>query len=60
MEITHQSVRDYVDARQCGDRATADRIKNEATSRFNTRTTDGSELARLMEASMTVPWGGRK
>jgi hypothetical protein len=58
VEITHQTVRDYADARKRGDRATADRIREEATARFNTRTTDGSELAQMVHVSMTVPFRG--
>jgi hypothetical protein len=59
MEITHQSVRDYAEARKRGDRETADRIRETATARFNTRTTDGTELAQMMHVSMTVPFRGK-
>ncbi|MGW0577731.1 hypothetical protein ACWD25_17555 [Streptomyces sp. NPDC002920] len=59
MEITHQSVRDYADARKRGDRPTADRVRQAAQDRFNTRTTDGSELAQMLHVSMTVPFGGQ-
>jgi hypothetical protein len=59
VEITHQTVRDYADARKRGDRTTADRIREEATARFNTRTTDGSELAEMVHVSMTVPFHGQ-
>lgn len=51
----HQTVRDYAAARQRGDTATSDRIRAEAIARYETRTTDGTELADLLDASMTVP-----
>lgn len=57
MQYTHQTVRDYVAAKKRGDRATTDRIVAEVAARFNTRTTDGSEAAELLEASMTVRFG---
>jgi hypothetical protein len=57
MQYRHQSVRDYVAAKKRGDRATTDRIVAEVTARFNTRTTDGSEIAELGEASMRVRFG---
>jgi hypothetical protein len=57
METRHQSVRDYIAARERGDRAETERLKNEAIARFNTRTTDGTELRDMTEASMTVPFG---
>ncbi|MFJ8538150.1 hypothetical protein [Streptomyces sp. NPDC093591] len=57
METEHQSVRDYIAARERGDRAETERLKNEAIARFNTRTTDGTELRDMTEASMTVPFG---
>ncbi|WP_458089444.1 hypothetical protein [Streptomyces malaysiensis] len=50
LEITHQSVRDYVAARKRGDSATAERIKNEVIARFESRTTDGAELVELGRA----------
>ncbi|MGW4493787.1 hypothetical protein [Streptomyces sp. NPDC004376] len=53
---THQTVRDYAAAREQGDRATSDRIKNDAIARFATRTTDGTELRDMTHASMTVPF----
>jgi hypothetical protein len=52
---THQSVADYIAARQAGDDATCRRIVAEVGARFATRTTDGSELAELYEANRTVP-----
>lgn len=54
---THQTVRDYVDAKKRGDRATTDRIVAEVKERFETRTTDGSEAAELFEATMAVRFG---
>ncbi|HEY9375234.1 hypothetical protein [Streptomyces sp.] len=59
MDTQHQSVRDYIAARKRGDRAETERLKNEAIARFNTRTTDGTELRDMTEASMTVPFGGQ-
>lgn len=58
MTSKHQSVNDYIAARQAGDNATCDRLVAEANARFNTRTTDGSELAEMAEVSMTVPFNG--
>ena len=57
LKITHQSVRDYIAAKKRGDRATTDRIIAEAKARFNTRKTDGSEMAELGQASMYVRFG---
>ncbi|WP_405883628.1 hypothetical protein OG747_36605 [Streptomyces sp. NBC_01384] len=57
LKITHQSVRDYIDAKKRGDRKTTDRIIAEASARFATRTTDGSEMAQLGHASMHVRFG---
>jgi hypothetical protein len=56
----HQSVRDYVAARQRGDNATCDRIVAEVRARYDTRTTDGTELGEMVEASMTVPFNGTR
>lgn len=49
-EPAHQSVRDYIAAKKRGDRATTDRIKNEIIARFESRTTDGTEIAELGRA----------
>jgi transposase len=57
LEITHQSVRDYIAAKKRGDRKTTDRIIAEASARFATRTTDGSEMAELYHATMHVRFG---
>jgi hypothetical protein len=57
MPYTHQSVRDYVAAKKRGDRATPDRILAEVQARFATRTTDGSEAAELLDATMAVRFG---
>lgn len=59
METKYQTVRDYIAARKRGDRATTDRIVKEVTDRYNTRTTDGSELGDLMEANQTIPFRGQ-
>lgn len=57
LQITHQSVRDYIAAKKRGDRATTDRIIREAGARFARRDTDGSEMAELGHASMHVRFG---
>lgn len=57
LNVTHQSVRDYIDAKKRGDQATADRIVREVGERFATRTTDGSEVAELGHATMHVGFG---
>ncbi len=57
MEYTHQTVKDYVAAKKRGDRAATDRIVAEVTARFDTRTTDGSEAAELLDATMSVRFG---
>lgn len=57
LKITHQSVRDYIAAKKRGDRKTTDRIIAEASARFATRQTDGSEMAELGHASMHVSLG---
>ncbi|WP_327223011.1 hypothetical protein OG229_02385 [Streptomyces platensis] len=53
----HQTVRDYIAAKKRGDTETTSRIVREVTARFDTRTTDGSEAAELLEATMTTPLG---
>lgn len=58
MTSQHQSVNDYIAARKAGDNATCDRLVAEVNARFATRTTDGSEIAEMAEASMTVPFNG--
>ncbi len=57
LEITHQSVHDYIAAKKRGDRKTTDRIVAEVQARFATRKTDGSEAAQLGHASMHVRFG---
>lgn len=57
METQHQSVRDYIAARERGDTKTTERIRQEVLRRFETRRTDGTEMRDLAEASMTVPLG---
>lgn len=56
----HQSVNEYVAAREVGDADRASEIAQEVAVRFATRTTDGSEAAEVMEASMTVPIGQKR
>lgn len=58
-EPTHQSVRDYIAAKQVGDTDTTSRILGEVQARFATRTTDGSEAAELLEATWSTPLGPR-
>jgi cobalamin biosynthesis protein CobD/CbiB len=60
LEITHQSVRDYIDAKKRGDRATTDRIRREVQARFARRDTDGTEMAQLGEAAANVTFGEGK
>ncbi|OMI34404.1 hypothetical protein [Streptomyces sparsogenes] len=50
LEITHQSVRDYIAAKKRGDEKTSGRIKDEVIARFETRITDGTELVELGRA----------
>jgi hypothetical protein len=57
MAYKHASVRDYVAAKKRGDTKTTDRIVREVTARFNTRTTDGTEAAELLNATMTTKLG---
>lgn len=57
MEPTHQSVRDYIAAKEAGDTVATQRIVAEVTAGFASRTTDGSEAAELFEATMTTPLG---
>lgn len=58
MASKHQSVNDYVAAKEAGDTQTTSRIVSEVAARFNTRTTDGSEAAELLTATMTTRPGG--
>ena len=51
----HESVDRYIAAREAGDDATCQRIVAEVNARFNTRTTDGTEITELMKASLAVP-----
>ncbi|WP_405558989.1 hypothetical protein OHV08_34045 [Streptomyces canus] len=57
MQYTHRTVQEYVAAKKRGDRTTTDRIVAEVTARFDTRTTDGSEAAELLDATMAVRFG---
>jgi hypothetical protein len=45
----------YRAARRAGDDATCQQIVAEVNARFNTRTTDGSELAALYRANRDTP-----
>lgn len=58
MAYQHASVREYVEAKRRGDTKTTDRIVREVGERFATRTTDGSEAAELLHATMHVQLGG--
>ncbi|MFE2324622.1 hypothetical protein ACFXD5_12005 [Streptomyces sp. NPDC059385] len=51
----HPSVQAYIAARNAGNGDAAARIVAEATARYSTRTTDGSELAELLDANLTTP-----
>ncbi|MFD8142474.1 hypothetical protein [Streptomyces sp. NPDC059708] len=51
----HESVERYIAARNAGNADAASRIVAEVTARFDTRTTDGSELAELLNANLTTP-----
>ncbi|MEU8886724.1 hypothetical protein [Streptomyces sp. NPDC048442] len=54
----HQSVTDYIAARQAGDAERCHQIVAEVRERFATRTTDGTEIAELYAANQTVPLAG--
>lgn len=58
-EATHQSVRDYIAAKEAGDTVTTSRIVREVGDRFDTRTTDGAEIAELGEAAWTTELGNQ-
>ncbi|MFD7645922.1 hypothetical protein ACFV4P_35415 [Kitasatospora sp. NPDC059795] len=51
----HQSVQDYIAARQAGDAARCSEIVAEVRARYDTRTTDGSELRDLLAANLDNP-----
>lgn len=59
-EPKHQSTRDYIAAKEAGDAETASRIVREVGERFATRTTDGTEAAELLEATMTTRLGQKR
>ena len=59
MTYQHASVREYVAAKRRGDVVTTSRIVREVGDRFATRTTDGSEAAELLDATMTTKLGQR-
>lgn len=56
----HQSVEAYIAARNAGNGDAASRIVAEVTARYETRTTDGSELAALLEANLTTPLAAKE
>ncbi|MEV6580232.1 hypothetical protein AB0M92_18940 [Streptomyces sp. NPDC051582] len=56
----HESVQAYIAARNAGNADTASRIVAEVTARYETRTTDGSELAELLDANLTVPLANKE
>ena len=58
LEITHQSVRDYVAALLRGDRATTERITREIVER-NKNGANPSELSELSWANASTPLGGQ-
>ncbi|MFD7855166.1 hypothetical protein ACFV6B_12895 [Streptomyces microflavus] len=51
----YDSTREYIAARQAGDTDTTSRIVSEVTARFNTRTTDGTEITELYKANQSTP-----
>lgn len=52
---THQSVRDYIAARKAGDADRCAEIVAQVRARYDTRTTDGTELRDLLDANLTHP-----
>ncbi|MFK0222196.1 hypothetical protein ACIQWN_28900 [Streptomyces vinaceus] len=56
----HESVEAYIAARNAGNGDAASRIVAEVTARYSTRTTDGSELAELLDANFTVPLASKE
>jgi hypothetical protein len=57
LKVTHQSVHDYIAARRRGDRVETDRIKREVIARYESRSTDGTELLQLGQAAERVAFG---
>ncbi|MGW2371701.1 hypothetical protein [Kitasatospora sp. NPDC001683] len=55
----HETADAYRAARRAGDDALCQAIVKEVTDRFNTRTTDGSELAALYKANLDTPLAER-
>ncbi|MEV8324545.1 hypothetical protein [Kitasatospora sp. NPDC056731] len=51
----HKTADAYRAARRAGDDATCQEILKEVTDRFNTRTTDGSEITALCRANRDTP-----
>lgn len=56
----HPSVEAYIAARNAGNGDAASRIVAEVTARYETRTTDGSELAELLDANLTTPLASKE
>ncbi|MGW2251391.1 hypothetical protein ACWCXH_14420 [Kitasatospora sp. NPDC001660] len=59
MTSRHQSVRDYIEARKAGGSKRCEEIVAQVRARYDTRTTDSSELRDLYEANMTHPLAQR-
>jgi hypothetical protein len=57
MQYTHQSVRDYVTAKQRGDRAEVERITKDVTSRYDIGQASSDEIIELGRAAERVPFG---
>lgn len=55
MEYTHQSVRDYVEAKKRGDTAGADQILRDTCKRFVAYGVSGEEITELGRAANTLP-----
>lgn len=51
----HETADAYRAARRAGDDQRCQQIVAEVTARFNTRTTDGSEIAALYQANRDTP-----
>ncbi|MFF5445458.1 hypothetical protein [Streptomyces sp. NPDC012888] len=60
MATKYQSVQAYIAARNAGNADAASRIVAEVTARYESRTTDGSELAELLNANLTTPLANKE
>ncbi|MCX5598413.1 hypothetical protein OOK29_09710 [Streptomyces phaeochromogenes] len=56
VQYTHQAVRDYVAAMECGDQTTAERIGREIVARHEP---GSSELSEYSWANAATPLGGQ-